>query len=272
MTDLFLLMWKPLVACFVLTGIHVYFGIHVLERKIVFVDLALAQIAALGSASVLVIGEDFHSPIAYWLSLGAVLLGALVISLTRTRRGKISQEALIGIIYVVAAAASLLVLSRSGEGDEELRHMLTGNILLVNLAEIVRTALLYLGVGAFHWCFRKRFILISLRPDEAFRKGVPVRLWDFLFYLTFGLVVVSSVKMAGVFLVFSFLIIPSVIASLFAHRISSRFVLGWALGTVISFAGIAVSYFADLPTGVTVVCAFGAALPLFAACAALKAR
>ncbi len=264
MSDFFLLMWKPLLACFILTGIHTYLGVHVVERKVIFVDLALAQIAALGAVLAFMFGFNLHGRETYWFSLAATFVGAIIFSVTRARREKIPQEAIIGIVYAVAAAAAILILSRAAEGDEEIRHMLVGNILLVGLPEIVTMAILYGIVGLFHWCFRKKFLLISTKPEEAYRKGIKVRGWDILFYLTFGLVVTSSVHIAGVLLVFSFLIIPAVGAILFSDKISGRLFLGWGFGILASLAGIGLSYYFDLPTGATVVCVFGGLLILLA--------
>lgn len=260
MNDFFILMGKPLLACLVLTGIHGYLGVHVVERKVIFVDLALAQIAALGAVLALLFGFNFHGPAAYGFSLSAASGGAVIFSLTRTRREKIPQEAVIGIAYAVSAAAAVLILSRSAEGDEHLRYMLVGNILLVTFPEILKVTLLYAFVGVFHWRFRKTFILISTRPEKAFREGISVKGWDLAFYLTFGLVVTSSVQIAGVLLVFSFLIVPAVGAVLFTERLSSRLILGWLTGSAASFLGIFLSYSLDLPTGATTVCAFGIVL------------
>ena len=260
MIDFLVLMWKPLLACLVLTGIHGYLGVHVVERKVIFVDLALAQIAALGATIAFLFGQDLHGPTTYWFSLGATFLGAAIFSLTRTRREKIPQEAVIGIVYAVSAALAILILSHSAEGDEHIRFMLVGNILLVRLPEIFKMTVLYTLVGLLHWQFRKTFILISTEPDTAYQKGIPVKLWDLLFYLTFGLVVTSSVQIAGVLLVFSFLIVPAVGAILFSNTFSQRLFIGWGLGILASVAGIAASYAWDLPTGATIVTAFGATL------------
>lgn len=260
MTEFFSLMWKPLLACLVLTGIHGYLGIHVIERKVIFVDLALAQIAALGATAAFLFGFNLHGPATYWFSLGATCAGAVLLSLTRTRRENVPQEAMIGIVYAVSAAAAILILSHSPEGDEHIRYMLIGNILLVDLPEIIKMACLYLAVGLFHYAFRKIFFLISTRPEEAFQQGISVRAWDLAFYLTFGWVVTSSVSIAGVLLVFSFLIVPAVAAILFFEDLKRRLFLGWLIGAGTSFLGILLSYYFDLPTGATIVSAFGGTL------------
>lgn len=262
MTDFFLLMWKPLLACLILTGIHTYLGVHVIERKVIFVDLALAQIAALGAVIAFLFGFDLHGQATYWFSLIAAFIGAIIFSITRKRKEKVPQEAIIGIVYAISAAAAILILSGAAEGDEEIRHMLVGNILLVDFQDVAKMAILYSLVGVFHWYFRKTFILISTKPEDAFKRGIKVRWWDIAFYLTFGLVVTSSVQIAGVLLVFSFLIVPAVAAILFSYRLHIRLLLGWMIGSITSFIGIFLSYFFDLPTGATIVCCFGGMLIL----------
>ena len=260
MADFFILMWKPLLACLILTGIHTYLGLHVIERKVIFIDLALAQIAALGTVVAFLFGFGLHSGPTYWFALSATFLGALVFSLTRAKKERIPQEAIIGIVYAVSAALAVLVLHQVAEGDEEIRNMLVGNILLVELGEIIKMAALYGLVGLFHWRFWKTFILISTKPEQALKEGVSIKWWDILFYSAFGIVVTSSVQIAGVLLVFSFLIIPAVGAMIFCERLSSRLIFGWVFGMFASFLGIAISYYGDLPTGAAVVCTFGALL------------
>jgi zinc/manganese transport system permease protein len=260
MEEFLRVMTLPFLACLVLTGIHAYLGLHVIERQVIFVDLALAQIAALGAALALVFGQDIESVHAYWLSLGLTVVGAGIFSLTRFKKQRIPQEAMIGIVYAVSAALLVLVLSRSGEGDEHIRQSLVGNILLVTNSEILKILLIYSAIGLFHFIFRDKFFLISQNPERAFEKGWNVRFWDFLFYLSFGFVVTSSVKIAGVLLVFSFLIVPAACAVLFSKKPGVRLMLGWGVGIAASLLGMAVSYFLDFPTGASVVCAFGGIL------------
>ncbi len=257
MNDFLLLMWKPFLACLILTGIHAYLGIHVIEREVIFVDLALAQIAALGATIALLFSFHLHGASNYWFSLIATFIGAVIFALTRTKKQRIPQEAIIGIVYAVSAALAILILSHSAEGDEEIRHMLIGNILLVGPHEIVKMAILYSLIGLFHWIFREKFILISTNPESAQAQGISIKFWDLLFYVGFGIVVTSSVQIAGVLLVFSFLIVPSVSAVLFFERFSFRLIMGWCLGLIASLGGITLSYFFDLPTGATIVCFFG---------------
>lgn len=255
------LLW-PFVASLILTGIHAYLGVHVVERGVIFVDLALAQIAALGATIAILLGMSPHGRGAYFLSLGFTFLGAAIFSVARTRRGHIPQEAFIGIAYAVASAAAILAMSKATGETEHLKDMLVGNILAVSRAEVARTALLYGGIGLFHYLFRKKFLLISTDPAQAEASGVSIRFWDFLFYASFGFVVTSSVAIAGVLLVFCYLIVPSVGAMLFADKIGRRLAIGWTMGTLVSALGVYFSVLLDLPTGATIVCTFGGVLIL----------
>lgn len=260
MGDFLHIMTLPFLACLIFTGIHAYLGMHVIERQVIFVDLALAQIAAVGASLALVFGLSIDSPSSYWMSLGFTVIGAVIFSLTRFRKQRIPQEAIIGIVYAVSAALLILILSRSGEGDEQIRQALVGNILLISPKEIIKIFLIYSVIGLFHFYCRKQFLLISRNPEEAFKKGLNVRFWDFLFYVSFGIVVTSSVKIAGVLVVFAFLIVPSTCAILFSNDAKIKLVLGWGIGFLVSALGMAISYFFDFPTGASIVCAFGITL------------
>ncbi len=256
----FLLM--PFLASLILTGIHAYLGVHVVERGVIFVDLALAQIAALGATIAILMGVDPQDPKTYWISLGFTFLGAAIFSVLRLRRSRIPQEAIIGITYAVASAAAILAMSKATGETEHLKDMLVGNILAVSKAEVIKTAKLYAAVGLFHFIFRKKFLMISIDPRAAEAEGISIRFWDFLFYASFGFVVTSSVAIAGVLLVFCYLIVPSVGAMLFAERIGRRLAIGWTMGTLVSALGVYFSVILDLPTGATIVCTFGAVLVL----------
>lgn len=272
MTDLLALLWAPFLMCLVLTGIHAYLGLHVLAREVVFVDIALAQIAALGATAAFLVGLELESPLSYGFALGATILGALVLALTRSRERHVSQEAIIGVVYAVSAAASVLLVANAPHGAEHLRAMLVGNILTVGGHDVLGVAALYAGVGILHWVCRTPFFLISNDPDRAWRDGWRVRAWDFLFYASFGVVVTSSVRIAGVLLVFSYLIVPALAAVTVARTIRARLLIGWTFGAVVSVLGIVASAALDLPTGATVVCAFGALLLLAGAGRALMRR
>ncbi|HUK88637.1 MAG TPA: iron chelate uptake ABC transporter family permease subunit, partial [Terriglobales bacterium] len=179
----------PFLASLILTGIHAYLGVHVVERGVIFVDLALAQIAALGATIAILVGMDVHGSGAYWVSLAFTFLGAAIFAVVRTRTNHIPQEAFIGIAYAVASAAAILAMSKATGETEHLKDMLVGNILAVSYHDVERTAALYGAIGLFHYLFRKKFLLISTDPEEAERQGINIRLWDFLFYASFGFVV-----------------------------------------------------------------------------------
>jgi len=259
----------PFVASLILTGLHAYLGVHVVERGVIFVDLSLAQIAALGAAVALLMpftGGDPHGPAVYWVSLGFTFIGAAVFSsLPHGRNARIPPEAMIGISYAVASAAAIVAMSQSTSQAEHLKDMLVGNILAVSWTEVGKTAAVYTLVSVFHYIFRRRFLLISMHPDRAEAEGISLRLWDFLFYASFGFVVTWSVSIAGVLLVFCYLIVPSVAAMLYAEGIGKRLAIGWSMGTVVSVLGMYFSVQFDLPTGATIVCTFGLVLIVMAA-------
>jgi zinc/manganese transport system permease protein len=231
-----------------LVGIHVYFGIQVLARQVIFVDLALAQIAALGATVAFMLGHPAQSLAAYGYSLGFTLLAAVLLAFTRTWGTRVPQEALIGVIYVVAAAAAILLIDRAPQGAEHLKQILTGNILTSGLNEVAVIVPLYAAVGLLHWLLRRQLT------------GTGSLFWEFVFYASFGVVVTSSVAIAGVLLVFSFLIIPAAIGVVFTASPARQLAIGWITGTLTSAAGLAVSFAFDLPTGATMVCAFGGVL------------
>jgi zinc/manganese transport system permease protein len=258
----------PFAASLILTGMHAYLGVHVVERGVIFVDLSLAQIAALGASIAILLPistGDPHAPIVYWISLAFTFIGAAVFSTVRGHRARIPQEAIIGICYAVASAASILAMSKATSESEHLKDMLVGNILAVSWPEVAETAALYASIGLFHYVFRKRFLAISMDHEGAVERGVSVRFWDFLFYASFGVVVTSSVAIAGVLLVFCYLIVPSVAAMLYAETVGKRLAIGWTMGTVVSAIGVYLSLVIDLPTGATIVVTFGVALALMAA-------
>ena len=263
-------LWVPFLACLVLTGIHVYLGLHVLARGIIFVDLALAQVAALGITVALLAGHPIQSGAAYWYALAFTLAGSLLFAVSRTHRAPIPQEAIIGIVYAVSAATAILVVDRAPQGSEHIKQLLVGGILTVSLREVGTLALLYAIIGSLHWTIRRPLLEISLDPEAAVSKGRWVRWWDFVFYASFGFVVTSSVQIAGVLLVFSYLMVPAAMAALLARSVSARLALGWGLGFVVSLLGLAASATWDLPTGATVVTTFGVAMAAVAACLGLR--
>jgi zinc/manganese transport system permease protein len=252
----------PFLACLVLTGIHAYLGLHVLARGVIFVDLALAQVAALGITVALLAGHAPGSAAAYWYALVFAVGGGLLFAVSRVRRAPIPQEAVIGIVYAVSAAVTVLVVDRAPQGAERIKQLLVGSILTVTAGDVAALAALYAAVGLVHVLARRPLLAISFAPAVATGPGVIA--WDALFYASFALVVTSSVRLAGVLLVFSYLVVPAAIAALLVGGIGARLLVGWLVGAVVSAAGLAAAWRWDLPTGAAVVAAFGVALALTA--------
>lgn len=248
----------PLVACLVIVAIHSYLGLHVIAREVIFVDLSLAQMAALGSAVAILAGSQPDSTASFVYALGFTTVGAALFALTRTEeKGRVPQEAFIGIVYVVASAAAILVADRTPRGGEAIKDILVGSLLWVTWPTIARLAAVYAVLGVFHWLLRRRFLTISFQHETAVARGWSIRWWDFLFYLSFGIVITFSVPIAGVLLVFSFLVVPASIAFQFTRRYGGLALVSWLVGAVASGAGLLVSFRYDLPTGPIIVCMFG---------------
>src|SRR5438132_7104495 len=264
------IMFWPIVTCVLLPWLLVYLGLHVVQRGIIFIDIAMAQMASLGICVALLFRIDLHSPATFGIALGFTLLGAAIFSVTGKRTSQIPQEAIIGIAYVVAAAAAVLLLSRAAEGDEEIKQMLVGNILLVSPADVWKCFALFVAVGIFHFVLRRNFLLVSFNRDRAFEKGLRVRWWDFFFYAAFGLVVTIFVRIAGVLLVFSYLIVPPVCGIHLARGTRARPLLGWILPTAGGLGGLYWSFYSDLPSGAAIVCTFGGLLVFVSGVALLK--
>jgi zinc/manganese transport system permease protein len=266
------LMLPALAAALILVASHGYLGIHVIARGVIFVDLALAQVAALGYTTATLLGYGAASPVGYAFGIGATLLGALLFSVTRVEHKFITQEAIIGTVFVVASAGTILMAAQAPRGAEHVEEVLAGSLLWVTWPQILRLAVAYVAIFSVHWVFRKRFLTVSLRPDEARELGWSLGGWDFLFYALFGLVVTMSVAIAGVLLVFTFLVIPAVIAFLYASRPLSLMAVALSSGSVAAVAGVYVSFRTDLPTGPLLVVAFGITLVLAYAMKALFFR
>ncbi|MBA2688901.1 MAG: metal ABC transporter permease [Gemmatimonadaceae bacterium] len=248
----------PFAACLLFPPLMVYLGLHVVKREVIFVDLALAQVATLGTCVALLMGYHFDDRATFWISLAVTFVGAAFFSWSRSsKKGPVPQEAIIGITFVVAAAGVILLLSRVAGGKEELEHLLTGDILNVTRAEIAQRAALFAALGIFYAAFHKRFVFISSDPEGAFSSGMKVRLWDFLFYASFALVVVSFVRIAGVLLTFAYLIVPAVCGTMLAEQWGKRLTIGWGVAVISSLLGLWASYQMDLPTGAAIVCASG---------------
>lgn len=255
--DILLLLLPAFAACLVLTGIHVYLGIHVLSRGVIFVDLALAQVAALGATCALFYGAEPGGVESYLVSLGFTVVGAILFTLARSQSHRVPVEAFIGIVYAVSSAAAVIVADRGSHGADEIREILVGNLLSVTWEHIFATCGIYAAVGAFHYAFRKAFLIVSTDPAEAEKQGYSIAKWDLLFYLSFGAVITSSVSMGGVLIVFSYLVIPTVIVALFTQGTLRRLLAGWGIGFLGSVLGIYGSFQFDLPTGAAVVTTFG---------------
>lgn len=254
----------PLVACMVIVAVHSYLGLHVLAREVIFVDLSLAQMAALGSTVAIFAGNEPDSGAGFIYALAFTTVGAAMFAITRSAHGKgrVPQEAIIGIVYVVASAAGLLVADKTPRGGEAIKDILVGSLLWVGWPPIGRLAAVYLAIGLFHWFLRRKFLTISFEPEQAASRDWKLRWWDFWFYLSFGIVITFSVPIVGVLLVFSFLVVPAAIAFQFTRRRGVLAIISWIAGVTASALGIGVSFRYDLPTGPVVVCVFGLLLLL----------
>ena len=261
----------PLAACLILPPLLVYLGLHVVKREVIFVDLALAQVATLGTCVALILGHHFNDRITFWISLGTTFLGAAFFSWSRgSHKRQVPQEAIIGITFVVAAAGVILLLSRVAGGKEELEHLLTGDILNVTKGEVGQRAGLFAALALFYGAFHRRFALISSDPEHAETQGLRVRLWDFLFYAAFALVVVSFVRLAGVLLTFAYLIVPAVCGVMLARRWVGQLAIGWGIAATASLLGLWASYKLDLPTGAAIVVVCGLLLAIVSVVASVR--
>jgi zinc/manganese transport system permease protein len=254
----------PFVACLILVSILGYLGLHVLLREVIFVDLALAQIVAMGAVIAFYFGYEHGTPQSFAISLAAAVLGAAVFSWTRMRQARVPQEAIIGISYVVASAATILVADRAPEGAEHIKELLAGTIIWVTWPTVFKVLRVCAAVGVIYFLLRRRFHLISENPELAFERGLRVRWWDFLFYVLFGLVITVSVEIAGVLMVFAYVVAPAIIALAVSDRWSVRIGLAWMTGSLASGLGLLASYRWDLPSGPAIVCALGLFLLAYA--------
>jgi zinc/manganese transport system permease protein len=243
----------------VLVAIHTYLGIHVLRRRVIFVDLALAQTAALGTTVGFLFGIMPDTAAALIFSMLFTFIGAAIFALTRIRGERVPQEAVIGLFYAIMAASAVLVVQKT-HGAEHMDDILVGSILWVKWRDVLVAAGAYAIIGGIHYLFRRQFFLISEAPDEAYRQGMNVKAWDFLFYLTFGFVISFSVRVAGVLLVFVFLVAPAIMAFIVTNRLKPQLIIGWTMGTVVTVLGLLISYKWDLPSGPAVVAFYGVVL------------
>ena len=250
------LLLPPFFAAMIILLTHAYFGLHVIQREVIFVDLALAQVAALGSTVAFLMGAQHGSGMAYAFSFSFTLLGALIFSVTRLEESPVPQEALIGITFVVASAAVILMASFSSEGTEYVKETLTGSLVWVTWPTVLKVAVSYGAIGLFHYLARRTMLAITWAPERVRH----LKLWDFVFYGTFGIAITSSVQIAGVLMVFSVLVVPAVVAFFYTRRFRSALLLAWASGTVAILAGLGVSFVWDVTTGPVLVVSFGAVL------------
>lgn len=232
----------PLLACLLLILIHAWFGIHILERGIIFVDLALAQFIGVGIALAFLYGREK----SMLFSLIFAMLGAIVLALSRRVARYVNIEAFIGVFYIFSFSASILVLDRSPHGLEEFKGIMNGNILWVNQSDITSTALLYGFVGLLHFILRKQFHALTFESKGGF-------LLELLFFASFAVVLVKSVHMAGILQVFAFLVVPALIGRLFFKKTVHILLTGWLVGVMVSVLGIFLSYKFDLPTAPVIV-------------------
>jgi zinc/manganese transport system permease protein len=250
------LLLPPFVAAMIILFTHAYFGLHVIQREVIFVDLALAQIAALGATAAFMLGAAHGSAMGYVFSFGFTLLGAFIFSITRMDDSPVPQEALIGITFVVASAAVILISSFSAEGTEHLSETMTGTLIWVTWPTVAKVGLSYGAIGLFHWSLRRTMLAITFAPERVGR----LKTWDFVFFATFGVAITSSVQIAGVLMVFSVLVIPAVIAFFFTRRFSLALLIAWASGTAAIVIGLAISFTLDITTGPMLVVSFGGVL------------
>lgn len=246
----------PFLMCLILAGIHCYLGLHVLARGVIFVDLSLAQVAAFGATLAIFFGFEHGSAASYLVSLICTFIAAALFALARRYERQFSQEAIIGIVYALASAAVVLVVDRVAHGAEHIKDILVGQLLWVTWFDVIKTSLIYGCVGSIHYAFRKQLLAASFesRPGHS-------GFWDFVFYALFGVVITSSVSVAGVLQVFAYLIVPALVGSVLFSSIRARLIFGWLLGFVLSFAGLFFSYLWDLPAGAFIVVCF-ASLPI----------
>jgi zinc/manganese transport system permease protein len=261
MTDALVFLGPALTICLVIASIHVYLGMHVLEREVIFVDLSLAQLAALGATVAALFTHDEEPGWqAHAAALGFTIVGAAVFAFTRRARKNVSQEAIVGIVYAVSSAVTVLVVSRSPHGAEHIKDILVGSLLNTSWTNVWHVAVAYVALGALQLALAPRFIAISWRPEEAERASTRVELWDFGFYVLFGIVITISVQFAGILLVFSYLIVPAVITRLFSQNLLKRLFAGWGVAIAASALGLWASWTWDFPTGAAMVAAFGVVL------------
>jgi zinc/manganese transport system permease protein len=241
----------PFVVSVLLVGIHCYLGLHVLARGVIFVDLSLAQVAAFGSTLALLLGYEHHSAEGYFIAFFFTLIASLIFALARREEKQFPQEAIIGVTYAMCSALVILVVDKMAHGAEHMKDLLVGDVLWVTWADVKKTTIIYGIVGMLHFLFRKKLIPASFNHESAPHPG-----WDFIFYALFGVVITSSVHLAGVLQVFSVLIVPALVSQPFAKTLAGRLIFGWIFGVIVTLIGMGLSIRWDMPSGALVVVCF----------------
>lgn len=272
MIEILTFMAPAIVLCIILVGICGYVGIHVVMREVIFIDIALAQIAALGISFGFFMGLELSDPLIYPLSLGFTLLAALLLSATRRLRSIIPLEAFIGILYATGASAVILAGDRLPHGSEQVHDLMVGHLLWVNWSEVLFYFIVYLILGGVYFLIHKRLVVISQQMVKGKNNARNLMMWDFVFYALLGILVTFAVRVAGVLLVFGFLIVPAVIGTLLGRSFLTRLGIGWFAGVLVSLLGSYLSYSLDFPTGGMVVVTLGVALFLVAVFKSLHLR
>jgi zinc/manganese transport system permease protein len=272
MIEILTFMAPAITLCIILVGICGYVGIHVVMREVIFIDIALAQIAALGVSFGFFMGLELTDPLIYLLSLGFTMIASLLLASTQRLRSIIPQEAFIGILYATGAAAVILAGDRLPHGSEQVHDLMVGHLLWVNWSEVLFYLIVYLILGAVYFLIHDRLVLISEQRKMENKQTRNLMLWDFVFYALLGILVTFAVRVAGVLLVFGFLIVPAVIGTLLSKSFLNRLGIGWFAGVLVSLLGSYLSYRLDFPTGGMVVVTLGAALFLVAMVIGLKLR
>ena len=240
--------WWAFFICIVIVGIHSYLGSHVVRRGIIFTDLALAQFAVLGSVVGQSIGFEDHSWQIYVSSLGFALIASFLFSLIKSNHSKIPIEAMIGTGYAISSALTILLVVKTPESATQIKEMLVGSILLVSPQIILETTLFYVVISIIHYIFRKQIYARS--NNEQIDNSI---LWDFVFYGTFSVVVTYSVQIAGVLLVFSFLVVPAIVSLMLSDSIKKQLIIGWLFGLTACIIGILLAITFDFPVGPMIV-------------------
>ena len=215
------------VMCLLIASLHVYLGLHILEREVIFVDLSLAQLAAFGALLFTTLFDLEHGVWPHVGAFSATVLGAAIFAFSGRARHRVSQEAVVGIVYAVASAAMVLMLSRAPHGAERIRDTLVGTLLVVTWVEVGQVAVAYALLAILQLLFARRFLEISWHREKAEQSMANVAWWDFCFYVLFGVVITISVQIAGVLLVFSFLIVPAGVTKMLSRTVGARLFAGW---------------------------------------------